>query len=127
MLCTYVHTSKARGLLPTLGGFEEWLAEQEDPNITFCRTYVLQYLLGLLLFREGVRTADSSKLHAGLAAVSPVFYLMHMPFYQDLYYRHRCILACAPPPVAEMLHANVSFTENGQANKQEGEHCSRAR
>lgn len=121
MLLAYVREAKTHGLLPTLGGFEQWVGAAENPRIKFCSVYVMQYLLGLKLFREGVRTGNPTSLHAGWAALSPSFFILRMPFYQELYFRYRSMLVEAPEEVRMMLLENVAFSENGQACKQQGE------
>lgn len=120
MLTSYVRVSELQGLLPTVGGFYNWVASHNNPNVQFCGVYVLQYMLGLQLFREGVRVRNAGSLHAGLAAVSPVFFILKMPFYQELYLRYKCMLVEAPRVVCGMVCDNVAFSENGQASKQQG-------
>ena len=87
ILLPYVQICARANMVPSLEGFYDFADTQESQNFQFLYKSVLTYLLGLLVFRCGVRRNNHDFMMAGRSVVTDLFYGFNCTMYQELEFK----------------------------------------
>ena len=113
LLTPYVRHCLERKQTVNVNGYFNWIDTVVTPNYKFLTEVVFTHLLGLMLFRCGVRRYNSDVMMAGRSRFTPLFYLSNHPKYREIDYRdHRdryLTQKYAPEPF-RYLQKTESFT-----------------
>ena len=120
LLDAYVQECRSQGHASSVNHFQTWIANV--PNHLFRYLYQInfRFVLGTLMFRQGIRNQNSSLALCGRVSMGHVYYCTNMTTYMEIQYRDIITRVKAPPSVRTMMQENESFTHTGTPNKSEG-------
>ena len=116
----YVSECASSGVLPTVGGYYNWSSRVTNVFFVLLRDINFIDMMGLLMFREGIRKNQSSLALSGRISFSPLFYSCNMTTYQEIHFRDMVTRVKAPETVGQFIAKNEAFTLTGSADKHEG-------
>ena len=106
---------------PTANGFVTWRNDHvQNANFNFMYDLAFNILLGVKLYRAGIRRNNSDYALAGRQKVVPIFFLGKHQIYKPLVHNDMKIRVTAPDDVESYLKSNESFSRSGDSSKGEG-------
>ena len=108
---------------PSVAGFLNWASDNPNERFNLVFQLIFTYAFAIYAQKVGVRCNDSSLIDAARFKFMPMFYGFDHPIYQEIEYRDLQLKARCPPPIAQFIRDNASFTTNSQLDHQGGDFC----
>ena len=109
LMLPYIKQCREGTTEPNVMDFEKLVQNATHPNYNFLHGMIFGPVLGLMLFRTGIRFNDNQLIQASRLEMNKIFYGKKHPNYQAIELKEQLIFLKAPKPVNDFLMRNLSW------------------